>query len=96
MVRGGLLMPPVGPWFLTPSAVRQWADLRGIGSAQALGELIRICVDAAERKSPRRSASGLLVYRVRKPIDVQLMVADEDLADGELPQLVAVRRVQRP
>lgn len=58
--------------------------------------MIRICCDAAERKSPHRSASGLLVYRIRKPIDVQLMVADEDLAAGELPQVVAVRRVQRP
>lgn len=89
-------MPPVGPWFITPSTVRQWAEMRRIDTAQALGELIRICCDAAERKSPHRSAGGLLVYRVRRPIDVQLMVADEDLAEGELPQLVAVRRVQRP
>lgn len=89
-------MPPSGPWFITPTAVRQWAELRGIYPEQALGELIRICCDAAERKSPHRSASGLLVYRVRRPLDVQLIVTDEDLAEGELPQLVAVRRVQRP
>lgn len=89
-------MPPAGPWFITPTATRQWAGLRGISREQALGELIRICADAAERKSPRRSASGLLVYRVRRPLDFQLIVADEDLAQGELPQLVAVRRVERP
>jgi len=86
-------MPPTGPWFITPTARDQWAALRGIHPAQALGELIRICCDADARKSPKRSASGLLVYRVRRPIDVQLIVADEDMADGELPQLVAVRRV---
>jgi len=86
-------MPPIGPWFLTPTAVRQWADLRDVSYEQALGELIRICCDAAERKSPRRSRSGLLVYRVRKPIDCQLIVAGEDLAEGELPQLVAIRKV---
>jgi len=82
-----------GPWFLTPASVRQWAALRGgLAYEQALGELIRVCCDAAERKSPHRSRTGLLVYRVRRPVDVQLMVADTDQA-GELAQLVAVRRV---
>jgi len=89
-------MPPIGPWFITPTAVRQWAEMRSIPYEQALGELIRLCRDADERKSPKRSASGLLVYRVRKPIDIQLMVADSDLAEGELPQLIGIRRVQRP
>lgn len=84
-------MTASGPWFLTPTAVGQWAALRGIHPDQALGELIVVCCDAAERRSPRRSASGLLVYRVRRPIDVQLIVADQGLAAGELPQLVAVQ-----
>lgn len=58
---------------------------------QALGELIHICCDADERKSPKWSDSGLLVYRGRKPVDVQLIVANPSHV---LPQLVGVRKVE--
>lgn len=79
-------------YFITPSAVRQWMEIRKIAHYEsALGELIRVCRDADERRSPKRSGSGLLVYRVRRPVDVQFIVSTEGPG---LPQLVAIRRVQ--
>jgi len=90
VVEEWIMSQAIGPWYITDTAVRQYATLRGADRADAIEELRSIAKDAAERKSPRRTAGGLLCYRVRKPIDVQLLVSDSARDEGTLPQLVAV------
>lgn len=86
------------PWYISARAVREWAALRGANAIPDDGpewdrfenELMSIAIDAAERKSPKRTESGMLIYRVRKPIDAQLHVSDAYRPEGKLPQLVRV------
>ena len=86
------------PWYISARAVRDFAVLCGVRNIPDEGpvwdryerDLMRIAQDAAERKTPKRTQSGLLAYRVRKPVDVQVLVSDGPRPEGELPQLVDV------
>ena len=105
VVRSGRLMLVTGlgsvrtrktgtcPWFITPTAVREWAEIRGVRDLPDDGpqwklfekELMGIAEDAVGRKSPKRSGGNLLVYRVRKPVDAQLHVRRGSPCGGQAP-----------
>jgi len=88
------------PWYISARAVREWAALRGVHDLPDAGpawdryerELLEISAETAARRSPKRTAGGLLCYRIRRPVDAQLMVSDSARPEGELPQLVSVVR----
>lgn len=87
------------PWFVTPSAAQDYADLRRIDRETALVELMRVCEDTwatYERqpdKQPKPKDSGALEYRApRSHRYVRLVVSHAKRIEGDKPQLIAVRR----
>jgi hypothetical protein len=67
--------------FITDTALTKWIALRRGGTRE---ELETILEDCRARKSGRVTDSGLVRYRIRKPVDAQLVLT----RDGELVDVV--------
>lgn len=96
-------MPISGPWYITTTAVLDYGRLTGRpvreDDTPALDrlavELERICAETVARyevsgATPRPQTSGGLLYRVRKPRELGLVVRYDGRVEGDAPQLVAV------
>lgn len=87
-----------GPWYITASAVHDYAALARLGDSAdddvfaraevALMELAEETV--ASGRKPRLMDSGALVYRGPRPLRLGLVVVTERRPEGPLPQLVRV------
>lgn len=92
-------MSPVGPWYISAAAVRQYQAIRGwpvVEDGPAWDRAERELIDAAREmaasgKSGTPTESGAVSYRTgRRWGRIYLIVSYADRAEGDLPQLVAV------
>lgn len=86
-----------GPWYITPSAIRDYLCIRGWSESdyeRGLADLIEIAAEVlAERKQPAELDNGYLRYRTgRSRGRMGLVVNEYPQREGELPQLIAVTR----
>ena len=89
-----------GPWYITPSAVRDYLRIRGWPESdyeRGLADLIEIAAEMIdERKQPIELDNGYIRYRTgRAHGRMGLVVNEYPQREGELPQLLAVTRSLR-
>lgn len=89
----------LGPWYITPSAARDYMRIRGwqedaANYEQAIGDLIKIAKEiVATGKAGTPTGSGHLSYRTgRAHGRMGLVVSSVPRVEGDLPQLIAVTR----
>jgi hypothetical protein len=85
------------PWYITPSAVRDYLWIRGRSESdfeRGLSDLIEIAKEVvAERRRPAELGDGRLRYRTgRARGRMGLVVNEYPQREGDLPQLIAVTR----
>ncbi|HEX7313271.1 MAG TPA: hypothetical protein VF297_05095 [Pyrinomonadaceae bacterium] len=90
----------IGPWFITPSAVRDYLRIRGWSESdyeRGLADLIEISTEVvAEGKQPTEIGDGRLRYRTgRARGRMGLVINEYPQQEGDLPQLLAVIRSMR-
>lgn len=86
-----------GPWYITPSAVRDYLRIRGWSESdyeRGVNDLCKIAEEIATNgKQPAFLDNGLLRYRTgRAHGRMGLVVSTTPHTEGDLPQLVAVTR----
>jgi hypothetical protein len=86
-----------GPWYITPSAVRDYLRIRGWSEPdfeRGHADLLKIAEEiAASGKQPAMLDNGFLRYRTgRAHGRMGLVVSPVPRVEGDLPQLVAVTR----
>ena len=86
-----------GPWYITPSAVRDYLRIRNWSESdyeRGLSDLIEISKEVVgEGKQPAELPTGHLRYRTgRARGRMGLVVNEYPQREGDLPQLIAVTR----
>lgn len=76
-----------GPWFITPTAVRQYAKHIRSNFEEAQQELIALSIRA---RYVRDDTSPLEVWAVDSPSKIKMLVSFSKRREGDKPQLVTV------